>query len=60
MMGIRGLCVVGGGTHGGGGGVGRPERIWVDSACLGAEERVYLKLWVKPGCSPRYTQMVPK
>ena len=36
------------------------ERIWVDSACLEMEEKVCLKLWVKLGCSPRCTQIVPK
>ena len=38
----------------------RREQIWVDSACLEMEEKVYFKLWVQPGCSPRYTQIVPK
>ena len=32
----------------------------MDSACLEMEEKVCLKLWVKLGCSPRCTQIVPK
>ena len=32
----------------------RWQRIWVDSACLKMEEKVYLKLWVMLGCS-QYT-----
>ena len=35
-------------------------KIWVDLGCLEMEEKVYLKLWVKLGFSPRYTQTVPK
>ena len=32
----------------------------LDSVCLEMEENVCLKLWVKLGCSLRYTQIVPK
>ena len=32
----------------------------MDSACLEMEENICLKLWVKLGCSPRSTQIVPK
>ena len=38
----------------------RRERVWLDSACLEMQENVCLKLWVKTGCSPRCSQMVPK
>ena len=38
----------------------RWERIWVDSTCLRMGGKVRLTLWVKLGCSPRSTQMVPK
>ena len=38
----------------------RREQIWVDLACLKMEGKVGLKLWVQPGCSPRYASMVPK
>ena len=31
----------------------------MDSAGLEMEEKVHFKLWVKPGCSPRCTQIVP-
>ena len=38
----------------------RRERMWVDLACLKMRERVSLKIRVKLGCPPRYTQMVLK
>ena len=37
----------------------RHKRIWVDSACLEMEEKVYLKLWTKLGCPLQYTQIAP-
>ena len=38
----------------------RRVQIWVDLGCLTMEEKVHLKLSIKLGCSPRYTQLVPK
>ena len=32
----------------------------MDSACFKVDEKVYFKLWVKLGCTPRRTQIVPK
>jgi hypothetical protein len=36
----------------------RWKHIWVDATCLKMGGKVSLKLWVKLGCSPQYTQMV--
>ena len=36
------------------------EQCWVDSVCLKMEEKVHLKVWVKLGCFPGKTQVVPK
>ena len=38
----------------------RQEPIWVDSACSTTGQRVHVKSRVRLGCSPRYTQIVPK
>ena len=32
----------------------------MDLVCLEMHEKVYLNLWVKLGCTPRRTQIVPK